>query len=171
MNEHRLIHKRRLCVKTDKDEDVTQYILLIFNYRPQRDLPCMHSSISGPPNPLPGHASQDGLRDQPEQSAASKPPGAPSVESSWDPQRLPPLDTQRSLGGGKINNLQLCFRSRHVDYLSSLCACTCIGKLSSELSDLHHSFIPQPTVLTKPGSTASKFTSTNSTWTHRYASY
>lgn len=154
----------------DKDEDVkrpvTQYIFLMFNYRP-----CMHSSISGPPNPLPGHASQDGLRDLPEQSAASKPPGAPSVESSWDPQRPPPLDTQRSLGGGKKNDLQLCFRGRHVDYLSLLCPCTCIGKLSSELSDLHHSFIPQPTVLTKPGSAASKFTSTNSTWRHRNASY
>lgn len=64
---------------------------------PQCNLPCIHFSILGLIFLLPVLAVQDGLPVLQAQSAASRPPGFLLAESSWDPQILPPPDTQHSL--------------------------------------------------------------------------
>lgn len=99
-------------MKTDDGEKVKDNKLCLnHNHSPQSNLPYIHSSIWGPVCLLPARASRDGLPVQPEQSVASKPPGALSGGSSWDSQTLRPLDTLRSLGGEDKNDFLFCFCS------------------------------------------------------------
>lgn len=74
--------------------------------------------------------------------------------------------------GRKLFSVCLFVFLQQICVLGFLCfshVSTCVGELSSEPPDLNHGFIPQAILFTELGSTASKFTSTNSTCNHTYA--
>lgn len=127
----------------------------------------MHSSISGPRCLLLGRAWQDDLPGRPAQSAAGKPPGAQLVEPSLDSQMLPPPDTLRLLNMNVKHEFFCCvfffLTDNKIWHHSCESFGTCVGKLPSKPSDLNHSFISQPVVLTKLWSATGKFTSAHST--------